>query len=131
VLNLSNIGVRDINASMDGFMEIKYKNDYNYDFNLFLQPTPELWFYMSYDGNVLKSYSSDIEFNLDISEITASSKGRYLTIETVDEEYVLSFINKFRLQYFNIAEPYDLKSPSDTFLEDEIFKTVSDDDDGF
>ena len=86
---------------------------------------------MSYDGNVLKSYSSDIEFNLDISEITASSKGRYLTIETVDEEYVLSFINKFRLQYFNIAEPYDLKSPSDTFLEDEIFKTVSDDDDGF
>ena len=71
------------------------------------------------------------EFNLEISEITSSSKGRYIRTEPVDEKYVLSFINKFRLQYFNISDPYDLKSPSDTFLEDEIFKTVSDDDDGF
>ena len=44
---------------------------------------------------------------------------------------MLNYVNNFRLKYFNITEPYDLLSPSDTFLEDEIFKTISDDDDGF
>ena len=43
----------------------------------------------------------------------------------------LNYINDFRLRYFGIKVPYDLMSPSDTFLEDEIFKTVSDDDDRF
>ena len=42
----------------------------------------------------------------------------------VDEKYILTFIDNFRLQYFKISEPYDLKSPYDTFLEDEIFDTV-------
>ena len=53
-------------------------------------------------------------------------------MSVVDENYILAFINSFRLTYFGIEEPYNLMSPSDTFLEDEVFKTVSDDeDDGF
>jgi hypothetical protein len=47
----------------------------------------------------------------------------------VNEDYILTYINDFRLKYFNITEPYDLQSPSDTFLEDEVFNTITDDDD--
>ena len=129
VLNLSNIGLDDINASIDGFIEIKYSDEYKYNFKLFLQPTPELWFFMHYDGNKLNVSSSDFNLNKDLSEITTSSKDKYIPLSTVDEEYILTFINNFRLTYFDITEPYDLKSPSDTFLEDEVFETISDDDD--
>ena len=130
VINLSNIGALDINASMDGFFEITYLNDYEYVFSLFLQPSPELWLYISYDRNTLKLVSSNSDLNTGFGEIT-ESRGRYIDIEISNEEDVLSYVNNFRLKYFNIKEPYNLLSPSDTFLEDEIFKTISDDDDGF
>lgn len=130
VINLSNIGGLDINASMDGFFEITYLNDYDYIFSLFLQPSPELWLYISYDRNTLSIVSSNTDLNTDFGEITLS-RGKYVDIELSNEDDVLSYVNNFRLKYFNIKEPYNLLSPSDTFLEDEIFKTISDDDDGF
>ena len=129
VLNLSNIGPDDINASIDGFIEIKYTNEFQYNFKIFLQPTPELWFFMDYDSKKLNIFSSDLDFNTELSETTSSSKDKYIPISIVDEEHILTFINNFRLTYFDITEPYDLKSPSDTFLEDEVFETISDDDD--
>ena len=119
----------DINASIDGFIEIKYTNEFQYNFKIFLQPTPELWFFMDYDSKKLNIFSSDLDFNTELSETTSSSKDKYIPISIVDEEYILTFINNFRLTYFDITEPYDLKSPSDTFLEDEVFETISDDDD--
>ena len=130
VVNVSNIGDIDINASMDGFFEIEYNNDYDYVLSFFLQPSPEFWLYMSYDRNQLKIISSDTDLNSELDEITYS-RGKYINILLSNEDDVLNYVNNFRLKYFNITEPYDLLSPSDTFLEDEIFKTISDDDDGF
>lgn len=126
-INLSNIGPRDVNASMDGFIEVKYVNEYETLFNLFLQPAPELWVYMSYDGNSLTAFSSNERFN---SEMLDSSKSRdkFISVRVGDENTVLDYINNFRFNYFGIKDPYDLMSPSDTFLEDEVFKTISDDD---
>ena len=130
VVNVSNIGDIDINASMDGFFEIEYNNDYDYVLSFFLQPSPEFWLYMSYDRNQLKIISSDTDLNSEFDEITYS-RGKYINILLSNEDDVLNYVNNFRLKYFNITEPYDLLSPSDTFLEDETFKTISDDDDGF
>ena len=76
----------------------------------------------------LRTYSSIETYNSDVTEIGAT-KDKYIPLMIVDEEYTLDYINNFSLKYFNIKEPYDLKSPSDTFLEDEIFKTITDDDD--
>ena len=129
-VNLSNIGSRDVNASMDGFIEIKNIDEYNSLVNLFLQPAPELWVFLSYDGKKLTTLSSNERYNSEMSEIT-STRDKFVSIRIADENNVLDYINDFRLKYFGIKEPYDLMSPSDTFLEDEIFKTVSDDDDGF
>ena len=131
VVNLSNVGSRDVNASIDGFVEIKYISDYDYVFSLFLQPAPEFWVYMSYDGKRLKTFSSNERYNSEM--ISASNANdKFIAVNVVDENYILEFINSFRLTYFGIEEPYNLMSPSDTFLEDEVFKTVSDDeDDGF
>tara|TARA_B100001989_G_scaffold231869_1_gene190800 strand:+ start:3617 stop:8161 length:4545 start_codon:yes stop_codon:yes gene_type:complete len=130
VINVSNIGDIDINASMDGFFELEHKNDYNYILSFFLQPSPEFWLYISYDRNQLKIISSDPDLNSEFDEIIYS-RGKYINTALSNEDDVLNFVNNFRLKYFNISEPYNLLSPTDTFLEDEIFKTISDDDDGF
>ncbi len=129
-INLSNIGPRDVNASIDGFLEIKNIDEYQSLVNVFLQPAPEFWVFLSYDGKNLTTLSSNDRYNSEMSEIT-STRDKFVSIRIADENNVLDYINNFRLKYFGIKEPYNLMSPSDTFLEDEIFKTVSDDDDGF
>ena len=62
---------------------------------------------------------------------SSRSRDKFIPIKVGEESIVLEYINNFRFNYFGIKEPYDLMSPSDTFLEDEVFKTISDDDDGF
>ena len=62
---------------------------------------------------------------------SSRSRDKFVPVRLVDESIVLDYINNFRLKYFGIKEPYNLMSPSDTFLEDEVFETISDDDDGF
>ncbi len=62
---------------------------------------------------------------------SSRSRDKFIPVRLVDESLVLDYINNFRLKYFGIKEPYNLMSPSDTFLEDEVFETISDDDDGF
>ena len=62
---------------------------------------------------------------------SSRSRDKFIPVRLVEESIVLDYINNFRLKYFGIKEPYNLMSPSDTFLEDEIFETISDDDDGF
>ena len=129
-VNLSNIGPRDVNASIDGFIEIAYTDESQYLFNLFLQPAPELWLYMGYDGVTLSTFSSNERYNSEMLE-SSRSRDKFVPVRLVDESIVLDYINNFRLKYFGIKEPYNLMSPSDTFLEDEVFETISDDDDGF
>ena len=129
-VNLSNIGPRDVNASIDGFIEVRYINEYESLFTLFLQPAPELWVYMSYDGNNLTTFSSNERYNSEMLD-SSRSRDKFIPIKVGEESIVLDYINSFRLNYFGIKEPYDLMSPSDTLLEDEVFKTISDDDDGF
>ena len=85
---------------------------------------------MSYDGKALTTLSSNDRFNSEMSEIV-NTRDKFISTRVTDEDVVLNYINDFRFRYFGIKEPYNLMSPSDTFLEDEVFKTVSDDDDGF
>ena len=85
---------------------------------------------MGYDGVTLSTFSSNERYNSEMLE-SSRSRDKFIPVRLVDESIVLDYINNFRLKYFGIKEPYNLMSPSDTFLEDEVFETISDDDDGF
>lgn len=39
---------------------------------IFLQPAPEFWIYLNYDGGILRTYSSIESYNSDVSEIGAT-----------------------------------------------------------
>jgi len=121
----------DVNAKIDGFMEMK-RDDTGADvMNLFLQAGPDTWYYISYHDKTLVMYSSNREFNEIVkskSNINKQKPGELLFV-IGDTNETLGFVNEFRKKYYGINEPYKLSSPSDVSVEDEQFKTIEEDDD--
>lgn len=133
-LAISNIYRNDINAKLDGFLEIKKDESGAEVVNLFIQAAPGIWFYIGYTFNQLVLYSSSPDFNelIESKSNVESSKPGEMIIAIGTEAETLTYINDFRLNYFGIKEPYNLISPDDVNVEDENFDTVEeDDDDGF
>jgi hypothetical protein len=128
-LGFSNILKNDINASIDGFIEIK-KSDTGGDIiHLFLQVAPATWFYFGYNDGRLSMFSSNPDFNAMVTEhsnIGKTAFGEYTTV-IGDEVEVVKFINDFRFNHYGIAEEYNLEFPSDNILDDnESFDTIED-----
>ena len=135
-LGISNIYQNDINAKLDGFLEVKRDESGAEIVNLFIQAAPGIWYYLGYTFNQLILYSSNADFNELISSKSnvESSKPGEMILAVGNETETLTFINDFRLNYFGIKEPYNLISPDDVQVEDENFDTIEeddDDDDGF
>ncbi len=130
-LGISHILRNDINAKLDGFIEIK-EDDTGADvLSLFLQAAPGIWYYFGYSEGQMVMLSSNPEFNEAIQAKSQPDKSRSGEIMLVkgDESEVLKFINDFRLNYFGIKEPYNLISPDDINLEDQEFDTIQEDED--
>jgi hypothetical protein len=109
-LGMSNIGRHDINGAFEGFMEVKKTEDGGPVFNVFIKASPEAWFYFGLEDNRLLVQSSNSEFNNIISKKTNGGKakiGEVAFIPGSDDE-TLTFINRFRRDYYEIDVPYDL-----------------------
>ncbi|WP_420317135.1 hypothetical protein [Ekhidna sp.] len=133
-LAISNIYENDLNAKLDGFLEIKKDESGAEVVNLFIQAAPGIWYYIGYTFNQLILYSSNSEFNDLIKQKSnvENSKPGELIIAVGDTNETLGFINDFREKYFGIKEPYNLVSPDEINVEDENFETIEkDEDDGF
>ncbi|CAN5203176.1 hypothetical protein BH23BAC1_BH23BAC1_07740 [soil metagenome] len=129
-ISVSNILKTDINARMDGFMEIRKKNDGGERIDLFLQASPATWYYISYEDNRLLLFSSNDEFNNQINSKSNIHRARIgeFVFATADIAETLKFVNDFRKTYFDIDVPYQLDVPSENVFEDDPFKTIQDDD---
>ena len=129
-LNLANIGEIEINASLNGFIEISKKPS-GYSLSLFIQPAADYWFFFKYENNELIMYSSFEDFNREIFEVRRSSKDKYIWPDYGDEKVSLGFVNNFIKKYFRIDKKYSFSAPFSPFSESEVFDQISDDDDGF
>lgn len=134
-LGISNIYDNDINAKLDGFLEIKKDESGAEVINLFIQAAPGIWYYVGYTSNQLILYSSNDKFNELIKSKSNADKSKpgELILAIGDTNETLGFINDFRKKYLGIDKPYDLVSPDEIKVEDEKFDTIEeeDDDDGF
>ncbi|MEA5258118.1 hypothetical protein VB264_10030 [Arcicella aquatica] len=70
-LAIANIGGTDINAEIEGMLEIKKTNEGD-EFYLYLEPSEDIWYFMGYLKNEMGVISSDGEFN---NAVAAKSKG--------------------------------------------------------
>ncbi|MCW5912693.1 MAG: hypothetical protein KIT62_16610 [Cyclobacteriaceae bacterium] len=131
LLGLSHIQRADINGAFEGFMEIGKNEDGAPVFHLFIKASPESWFYFGMEDNRVMIHSSLQTINDFMSKKSNAGKakvGELVYIPgTIDE--TLSWINKFRLNYYGLEAPYDLSSGNaDTKKKEEKKK---DEDDGF
>ncbi|MDN4165554.1 hypothetical protein QWY31_08580 [Cytophagales bacterium LB-30] len=111
-LGLSNITRNDINASLDGFMEIR-KNLSGESVHIFMQLSPSSWYYFGYEEGRMLLFTSNAEVNDIIAKKSNAAKakvGEFVYVDG-DMETTLNFINRFRKTYFDIDVPYTLDMP--------------------
>ena len=118
-VGLSNILKSDINALIDGFIEIKRTDDLGTAMNIFIQASSDCWYYFGFEENRLMIFSSNNQF-IDIiaskSNINKAGFGEYAFVDA-DLPDVLKFIDRFRLDYLGIKEPYEIRMPVEEITE--------------
>lgn len=118
-VGLSNILRGDLNALIDGFIEIKRTTERGTVMNIFIQASSDCWYYFGFEDNRLMIYSSNDEF-VDIiaskSNINKAGFGEYAFVDA-DRPDVLKFIDRFRQEYLGIKEPYELRMPVEEYTE--------------
>jgi hypothetical protein len=132
-IGISNILRNDINGGFEGFLEIKKTEDGTSVFNLFIKASPESWYYFGFEGSRLLVHSSNSEFNSTIAKRTNAGKAKIGEIAFVpgSDEETLSFVNRFRKDYYGIESPYSLSGRSAASQKKEEEKEEKKEDDGF
>jgi hypothetical protein len=132
-LGISNIDRNDINGAFEGFMEIRKNEDGSPIFHVFFKASPEAWYYFGFEDNRLMVHSSNPAFNDIIAKKTNANKakiGELVFVPGSDDE-TLSFINRFRLNYYGIEAPYDLAASTTSAKKKDTKKEEKKEDDGF
>ncbi len=132
MLGISNVLRNDINASFEGFFEIRKAIDGD-RIDLFIKAAPEFWYYFSFQDNKLLIFSSDQELNELVKQKTNQGKAKItdLVYALGDIGETQSFVNTFRRIYYGIKEPYDLGGEIVVDAEEKKKVTDDDEDEGF
>jgi hypothetical protein len=118
-VGLSNILKYDINALIDGFIEIKRSNERGTVMNIFIQASSDCWYFFGFEDNRLLIYSSNNRFVDAIaskSNISKAGFGDYVFVDAGLQD-VLKFVNRFRLDYLGITDPYEINMPVEEVSE--------------
>lgn len=140
-IGLSNTGAQDVNANIDGFIEIQ-KLEMGSAIKLFLQVSPSCWYFFHYEEDRLIFFSSNSEANELIDKKSKAGKAKFgeFVFLTGDKLEVTNFVEDYRKRYFDIDAPYYLEmaneasaqaSPVNTPVPAQDNPVQDDDDDGF
>jgi hypothetical protein len=141
-IGLSNTESVDINANLDGFVEIQ-KKEMTSTIKLFLQVSPSCWYFFHYEEGRLIFFSSNKEANELIDKKSKAEKAKFgdFVFLTGDKLEVTNFVESYRKRYFDIDAPYYLEMASEAGAAAPANNTpipqtddqpkVEDDDDGF
>lgn len=120
-IGLSNVREQDVNGSMTGFLEIKPLEMGEVMVNLFMQATPDSWYFFSFQNNRLAVWAYNEEF-CDVvggkSKIGKVDSGEYAYFLS-DIAETMKFINRFRKNYLGIEEQYNFNTTAPVLAGDE------------
>ena len=92
-IGVANFGRNNINAQMEGVMEIRRTVDGD-EFSLFLQASPDVWYFFDYRQNELGVVSSLLDFNDQLTAKSKNSKSKMSLVSLGTEEKDM-FVNRF------------------------------------
>ncbi|RAU81469.1 hypothetical protein [Pontibacter arcticus] len=102
-LNLASILKEDVNAPMDGYLEMRQDLNGLPVVNLYLQADPYTWYYFSFVENALTMASADDKFNKAVRSKSKGSRGLSTNYGIYQGEEIEKneFINYFKTTYLN------------------------------
>ncbi|WP_229311150.1 hypothetical protein [Larkinella soli] len=103
-IGVSNIETVDINAEMDGFVEIR-KADGGDEATIYLEASPDIWFFWDYKPGQLALLSSDQELNDRIMAGGKTSGKNAIAIVPADIIEKNQFVDRYLDQYKTKAKP--------------------------
>lgn len=93
-IGLANLGRNDINAEVDGMLEIR-RAEMGDEFTLYLEITPDVWYFMDFRQGELGLVSSRYEFNDKIMAASGNKKSKDFPIFPVDIQEKTMFVDRF------------------------------------
>jgi hypothetical protein len=96
-IGVSNLGTSDINAQMEGMLEIR-KGSRGDEVSLYLEASPESWYYFDWQQGKLSMVSSVSEVN-DIIKPKKGDKAKDSGIESTNEDERNIFVDRFNSLY--------------------------------
>jgi hypothetical protein len=106
-LGLSNVDKYDINAKVNGYVEIRKGLNGGEAITILLEITPSVWYYFGYEEKRLTIFSSNDNFNRAVgSKAKLGRPGEYgVMLGSMMDE--LSFIQRFKAAYLGINRPVE------------------------
>ena len=104
-IEVASIQKKDINKSVNGYIEIR-KSGKGDIINIYLEPTPNHWYFITYNDNRLATISSDDEVNTVIrgkskGELPDRSKFYFVAAEPIEKQ---KFVHEFKEHYLGESE---------------------------
>lgn len=93
-IGMSNLSRNDINAQMQGQFELR-RTDIGDEFSLYLELSPDVWFFMDYAQKQLGIVSSDVNFNDQIMAKSQNTKVKDGTLIPLGFEEKNLFLDRF------------------------------------
>lgn len=109
-IGFSNVATADINSQFDGMVEIR-KNPAGDEVSIYIELTPDDWYYFNFAQNQLQALSTNEKFNNIISNKGKLKKeGQYsFTIASMEDR--VAFVDRFNREYKGINKPLEVKNP--------------------
>ncbi|MFT4030934.1 MAG: hypothetical protein QM669_00790 [Siphonobacter sp.] len=94
-IGVANIGVTDINSQFDGAVEIRKNPQGGDDMFIYLELSPDVWYYFAQVQGTLGVFSSDQDFNTQVqAKVTRNN-----VFMLASEEDKISFVDRFASMY--------------------------------
>lgn len=108
-IGVSNVVDVDVNAQLDGMVEIR-KNPGGDEITVFLELTPDDWYYFSFEQNQLGVLTTDQDINSQIeSKSKGGAKGNQYGFLLANQEEKAAFVERFNQDYKGVNKPAEAK----------------------
>lgn len=103
---ISTMGEDQVNRYVNGFVELVKKRSGD-ELNLYIEASPRLWYFFTYDNNIMQAVSSDMEFNSRIAELKSDKR----VLKNDDEEEQFEYVVASRRKRIDFLRKMDQYNP--------------------